>query len=352
MKKSQVDLLFDNKSNSNFVLQTNENGDIVQNGKLLSGSREIRIAGGIPRFIEVQDISNQIQTHSSFSFKWINADKHYQNDINNQSDKTFDFMVETEPIRYGFKNIYEMRKHYESFPSILEVGCGSGHYTSLFLTSDYRGQYVGVDLSEGVDIAAKRNKSPKAFHVQASLFDLPFKNEMFDLIHCRGVMHHTPDTKKAFESIVRHLKPNGEFVFLIYKKNGPIREFTDDFIRESIKGVSPSEAWDLLLDLAQFGKELAKSSQKITLDKGIRILDIPPGEYDLHMLIYNHFLKAFYKSDWTLDENNIITYDWYHPEYVFRHTKDEILSWCKEYNLEILNFDDRWVGYTVRARRK
>lgn len=354
MKKSHINLLYDRSKNEHYKLVNSDlnNSDEIIDGELISNGNSVPVVNGIPRFIKIQKTNDQKQTIKSFSYKWKNINKEYSNDINENNDKTFDFMAKTEPERYGFSDLKEMRKYYQKNDNILEVGCGSGHYTSLFLTKEYKGQYIGVDLSEGIDIASKRNQSTNPLHIQASLFDLPFKEKQFDLIHCRGVMHHTPNTKKAFNSLVRHVKVGGEFNFLIYKKNGPNREFTDDFIRENIKDLESSKAWDLLMDLTVFGKELSKIDNKIKLPNGIRILDIPPGEYDVHMLIYNYFLKAFYKSDWNMDENNVITFDWYHPEYVFRHTKEEIEEWCEENNLEILNLDDRWVGFTVRTRKK
>ena len=30
----------------------------------------------------------------------------------------------------------------------------------------------------------------------------------------------------------RHLKPGGRILFYVYRKKGPIREFTDDYVRE------------------------------------------------------------------------------------------------------------------------
>jgi ubiquinone/menaquinone biosynthesis C-methylase UbiE len=352
MKKDQIKHLYNLELNEPYELNVTDDVNEIEKGNIFCGDITVPIVNKIPRFVESQDITNQEQTIKSFSYKWETANEHYGNNIDENEDKTFNFMVDTEPVRYGFNNIIEMREHYQNAERMLEVGCGSGHYTSLFLTSDYKGEYIGVDLSRGIDIAAKRNKCANSMHIQASLFDLPFREEYFDLVHCRGVMHHTPNTKKAFNSIVRHLKPGGEFIFLIYRKNNQIREFTDNFIRESIKNKAPDEAWDLLMELTNFGNELHKIKSEIKLEKGMRLFDIPPGTYSLHMLIYNYFLKAFYKDGWSNDENNIITFDWYHPEYVFRHTKQEIYNWCEEHNLEIKSFDDRWVGYTVRAVKK
>ena len=44
----------------------------------------------------------------------------------------------------------------------------------------------------------------------------------------------------------------------VYKKKSPIREFSDDFIREKIQNSSFQEAWDQLLPLTKLGKSLGE----------------------------------------------------------------------------------------------
>ncbi|MEJ7758765.1 MAG: methyltransferase domain-containing protein [Gemmatimonadaceae bacterium] len=39
---------------------------------------------------------------------------------------------------------------------------------------------------------------------QVNLFDLPFREGVFDFIYSLGVLHHTPDCEKAFKGLVRH----------------------------------------------------------------------------------------------------------------------------------------------------
>ena len=66
---------------------------------------------------------------------------------------------------------------------------------------------------------------------RADLNDLPLKDASVDLIFSEGVLHHTDDTERAFHNIARLLKPGGHFLLYVYRKKGPIREFTDDYIR-------------------------------------------------------------------------------------------------------------------------
>ena len=66
------------------------------------------------------------------------------------------------------------------------------------------------------------------------------------IIFSEGVLHHTDNTFNALASVTEYLK-NGKIYFYVYKKKSPIREFSDDFIREKLQNLSSLDAWDQLL---------------------------------------------------------------------------------------------------------
>jgi len=43
---------------------------------------------------------------------------------------------------------------------------------------------------------------------------LPFGRASFDLVICRGVLHHVPDRRAALAEIHRVLRPGGEFILI------------------------------------------------------------------------------------------------------------------------------------------
>lgn len=47
---------------------------------------------------------------------------------------------------------------------------------------------------------------------------LPFPDNHFDLVYSYGVVHHTPDTYRALQEIVRVTKPDGEIKLMIYNR--------------------------------------------------------------------------------------------------------------------------------------
>ncbi|MGE4313809.1 MAG: class I SAM-dependent methyltransferase [Pseudobdellovibrionaceae bacterium] len=92
---------------------------------------------------------------------------------------------------------------------VLECGCGAGPDTEIM--RNFGAKVVAVDIA-GVDVA-KDNLSAdgegKAQFVQASIMDLPFKPESFDIVFCHRVLQHTPDPEHVLAHILSFVKPDG-----------------------------------------------------------------------------------------------------------------------------------------------
>ena len=101
---------------------------------------------------------------------------------------------------------------------MLEVGCGAGRFTevliknNLFLTS--------FDLSIAVLANYENNRNQNSLRIlQASIADLPFDAEQFDIVFCPGVIQHTPDPTSTIQNLYSHVKPGGWLVFDQYRYN-------------------------------------------------------------------------------------------------------------------------------------
>jgi len=99
---------------------------------------------------------------------------------------------------------------------VLDLGCGTGALIED-LVKRYKHVY-GVDISP--DMIARVDKSNKRIIdlAVAPGEKLPFENDFFDVVYCRGSLHHFEDLGKGASEITRVLKRGGELI--ISEPNG------------------------------------------------------------------------------------------------------------------------------------
>lgn len=174
---------------------------------------------------------------------------------------------------------------------ILEIGCGTGQL-SMYLAHSQR-QIVGVDLSlNSLKLASEfkqKNGINNVTLIHADIFNMPFMENSFDFVICKGVLHHTFNCKKAFEQVVKLIKPGGFIILGLYNTYGRL----PTWLRKQFYNFFP---------------------QKI-------------GKID-------YVLKNFAKSDakrrsWILDQ--------YANPHETWHSADEVLQWFKENKLDYIN---------------
>ncbi len=347
MKSSLLDLLVDPVQRERlFLEQVHTVGDSIECGvfRAVDGAT-FPIRSGIPRFV-VTDDAGQLQTSNAFGYKWQN---HNISDSPAVRSSLMPWMIE----KYGFASQSDWADYCASRRCILDIGCGSGMPSSIFLDSEsWSGQamWVGVDISTAIDVAHDRlGKIANTHFVQADALHLPFRDRTFDTIFSEGVLHHTPSTRQALLSASRMLEPGGEFHFYVYRKKSPLREFTDDYIRDAIAPLPEDEAWDAIRSLTRLGQALAELHVTVKLGEDVPLLGIPAGEHDVQRLIYWHIAKLYWNESWSLEENTHVNFDWYRPRYAHRQSAEEVRQWCAEARLSITRFHEQESGFTVRA---
>ena len=100
---------------------------------------------------------------------------------------------------------------------ILDAGCGTGIAAVCFKLLGAKEVYA-IDYSEGaLETARKLAKKHKVkIHFERQdLLNLKIKKK-FDVIHSFGVLHHTADCRKAFDNLIKLLKPKGKFYVALY----------------------------------------------------------------------------------------------------------------------------------------
>ncbi|MDB5677585.1 class I SAM-dependent methyltransferase [Sphingomonas bacterium] len=102
---------------------------------------------------------------------------------------------------------------------VLEIGVGLGADHEQFARAG--ATLTGVDLTpRAVEHTRKRlalmglSSDLQVANAEA----LPFADASFDRVYSWGVLHHSPDTPKAFAEALRVLRPGGQYRFMIYNK--------------------------------------------------------------------------------------------------------------------------------------
>lgn len=290
---------------------------------------------------------SQTQTKDTFAFKWKKRET-YEGD--NVRVKAYNWLLER---YFGGEQERQMFVDRCRDKSFLDAGCGSGFSSSVLFHSEInRMKYSGVDISDAVTVAKKRftELGLKGDFVRDNITTMKLGKE-FDIIFSEGVLHHTSEPFAAFLNLVAHLAENGLIMFYVYRKKTPIREFSDDLIREKIKKLGDEEAWKELMPLTKLGKILGDLDIHLEIEEDIDLLGIPKGTHDLQRLFYYYFFKAYYDKNYSLEEMNHINFDWYRPLNCFRFTPAEIRQWLKTTDLKELRFQVEDSGITVVAQK-
>ena len=104
--------------------------------------------------------------------------------------------------------------------SVLEIGIGAG--TDFQNWCAFADHAIGVDLTrKAISMTGERLAVNSVPHEKYSLVatdaeQLPFVDNSFDIVYSWGVLHHTPDTRRAFQEAFRVLRPGGNLKTMIY----------------------------------------------------------------------------------------------------------------------------------------
>jgi len=195
---------------------------------------------------------------------------------------------------------------------VLEVGIGSGG-SANFMCKEFNCNLVGVDLGYSVDVAFKNFGKNLFFHiVQASAFNLPFRDATFDFVYSHGVIHHTFNTKKAFEQLARLPKANGRLYIWVYSFLNEQRSFKRRVIMIMESLIRP---W-----CAEFPGWL----------QNIVLIPIAPLYIFHQNTFHTNSAQGMAKYSWR--EAMHAARDRFTPKYIHRHSEEEVITWFEQNN--------------------
>ena len=146
---------------------------------------------------------------------------------------------------------------------ILDAGCGGGANIKKLLAKAPKGQVKGIDYSE-VSVEKSRKVNAKAIGLgrcevlQASVAQLTFAEDTFDLVTAFETIYFWPGLADCFREVYRVTKPGGTF-FICNESNGETNK--DDKWVEKIGGMTIYNAAQILTALNQAGFTDAKADK-------------------------------------------------------------------------------------------
>jgi len=131
-------------------------------------------------------------------------DSYYQNDLGKRIDNLEKRIVGLFINEFNHKDV-------------LEIGCGTGHWTSFL--SEQGLKVIGIDISDKMLEKAKSKNIPNAKFEVNDATNLPYADESIENIVCITSLEFIKNKDKALKEMHRVLKKNGTILIGTLNKN-------------------------------------------------------------------------------------------------------------------------------------
>jgi len=210
---------------------------------------------------------------------------------------------------------------------VLEAGSGAGRFTAIVVATG--AQVFTFDYSNAVDAnLSNQGLQPNLHLLQADIFRIPFAPGSFDKVVCLGVLQHTPDPARAFQSLVDQVAPGGQIVIDVYRLK--LNSFVSPkYLLRPITRRMPAQA---LYGLVSQTVRALLPVKRWLSDR------VPFGRYPAH------FIPVAYQTAWatlgeTVSEDRMVelsvldTFDWYAPRFDKPQTRARVQRWFEQAGL-------------------
>lgn len=288
-----------------------DDGEEIFSGELQCALclKSFPILRGVPRFADLDSVEADKQaTAESFGWSW---QKFTQEDARYEA-QLLDWIAPVQP-------------EFVSGKLVLEGGCGKGRHTRRVAQWGAK-DVVAVDLSAAVEVAFAAARGLENAHViQADIYHLPLRR-VFDYAFSVGVLHHLPDPRAGFQSLVGKVKPGGHASAWVYgaENNGWILRFVNP-VRRNTSGMNHR----LLYHLAKIPTATMYLATKLIYGPLNRS---SLGAKLARHLFYNQYLNYVSRFDWR--EQHTIVFDHLVAPTAFYISRDEFADWWRDVGAE------------------
>lgn len=119
----------------------------------------------------------------------------------------------------AFLDLTAQRLELHRHKTMLDVGCGNGHWTRImaaFIAENARITAIDSDVrwyTENKELEEHFSKTGISFSLrEGNAQNLPFPDNSFDFVTCQTLLIHVPEPQKALNEMKRVLKPGGSLL--------------------------------------------------------------------------------------------------------------------------------------------
>jgi 2-polyprenyl-3-methyl-5-hydroxy-6-metoxy-1,4-benzoquinol methylase len=261
------------------------------------------IVRGLPRFVPSSNYAD------SFGFQW---NTHAQTQLDTYSklpisrDRLFGAIG-------GEENLRGQR--------ILEAGSGAGRFTEVLASTG--ANLITFDFSSAVDANARNQGSSANLHIfQGDVFRIPLIESSFDKVICLGVLQHTPDPEAAFISLARYVRPGGQLVVDIYRRDSAALMQWKYVLRPLTKQMRKETLYSIIASITPPLVPIAKLLRRIAGRLGARLVPI---------VEYSHLgLSPKLNVQWAI----LDTFDMYAPAHDHPQSLETVSRWFQDAGFE------------------
>jgi SAM-dependent methyltransferase len=266
-------------------------------------SKPFSVIRGVPRFADLSSVEKEkAETAANFGWQW----QHFTQKDDRYAEQFLGWIAPVKPEFFKDK-------------LVVEGGCGKGRHTQLAAQWGAR-EVIGVDLSAAVESAFAATRDLENAHVvQADIYNLPLR-PVFDYAFSVGVLHHLPDPKGGFLSLVSKVRAGGDISAWVYgaENNEWITRYVNPLRERVTSRISPK----ILLQLSKLPTAAVFAATKLVYGPLNRKL--ATAGLARH-LFYNDYLSSIAGFGWR--EQHTIVFDHLVAPTAFYISRNEFQEW-------------------------